>query len=55
MNVKLMIFGALFLCVHSLSIRDFTREEICDVEPDHTDYAGVARYVVHKSFNGIEL
>lgn len=48
-NVHLLFIGALVVCVRSLSIRDFSPEEINDVIPDHTEYAAVARYVVHKS------
>lgn len=50
--MNLLLIAALIACAQSLSIRDFTPEEIFnDVEPDHTDYAAVARYVVHKSGN----
>lgn len=51
-KINLLLIGAVIACAHSLSIRDFTPEELfSDVEPDHTDYAAVARYVVHKSGN----
>lgn len=45
----IFILGTLIACSNSLSIRDFSSEETNDVEPDHTNYAAVARYVVHKS------
>lgn len=53
MKVKiiLLFFGTLIASSKSLSIRDFSSEESNDVEPDHTNYAAVARYVVHKSGN----
>lgn len=47
--LKLLFTGTLIVCSYSLSIRDFSSEESNYVQPDHTDYAAVARYVVHKS------
>jgi len=48
-TLELLFIVTLFVCSHSLTIRDFSSQETNDVEPDHTDYAAVARYVVHKS------
>jgi len=48
--LELFLIGALIACSTSLTIRDFSSEESNDVEPpDHTNYAAVARYVIHKS------
>lgn len=53
-NLELLFIGMLIVANgHSLTIRDFSSEEFNDVEPDHTNYAAVARYVVHKSGNAI--
>ncbi|KAJ6648850.1 Protein CREG1 [Pseudolycoriella hygida] len=51
---KLLFFGMLIAVSSCLSIRDFSlnaSNESNDIEnvPNHTDYAAVARYVVHKS------
>lgn len=37
------------VCVQSLSSDDFGAKVAYDEIPDHTKYAAVARYVVHKS------
>lgn len=54
-EMKLMFFTALILCNHALSIRDFDLAESNNIQPDPTEYAAVARYVVHKSGDGILL
>lgn len=46
---ELLFIGTLIACSTSLTIRDFSSNELNDVEPDHKDYPAVARYVVHKS------
>jgi len=49
---NLLCLGTVIACCSSLFIRDFSSIEpndIVDSQPNHTDYAGVARYVVHKS------
>lgn len=59
--LELLFIGTLLItCGNSLTIRDFASNEWNDVEPDHTNYAAVARYVVHKSgeiriFNAIKI
>lgn len=52
---ELLFIGTLIACSNSLSIRNFSSEESNDVEPVHTDYAAVARYVVHKSGTYMEF
>jgi len=47
--LKVFIIGSLVICINSLSIRDFSSDELKDDEPDYKEYAAVARYVVHKS------
>jgi len=48
-KVKLLFLVTFFVCSNSLSIRNFSSGLSNDIEPDNTDYAAVARYVVHKS------
>lgn len=48
-QIIFVFITALIASIDSFTIRDFASNEFNDVEPDHTKYAAVARYVVHKS------